>query len=219
MEFIIVGYGRVGIRTARILDEEGHEVIVVDNDPNKVDRATRAGYTVIEGDGAEESVLEDAGVTDAEGVGGLTGDLNTNFAACMIGKHYDCRTVLRIDDDYREDIYQKYADDVDEVVYPEQLGAAGAKTALLGGDFNVIADLTDELALSVITLPENAAVIGAHVNEIDMEDRARIYAHGRERKPMTIPLPGTTIEPGDRVALVAKRDTLDGVRSELIGNA
>jgi trk system potassium uptake protein TrkA len=217
MDFIVAGYGRVGIRTARILTEEGHEVTVVDNDPGKVERARGDGYTVVEGDAAEESVLEDAGVDAADGIGGLTGDLNTNFAACMIGKHYGCRTVLRIDEDYREDIYRKYADDVDEVVYPEQLGAAGAKTALLGGDFNVIADLTDELSLSVVTVPDGAPVIGEHVNELDTTDRARIYAHGREREPMTIPLPGTTIEAGDRVALVAERDALAGVRTQLVG--
>jgi len=36
----------------------------------------------------------------------------------MIGKEHGCRTVLRIDEDYREEIYEKYDADVDEIIYP-----------------------------------------------------------------------------------------------------
>jgi trk system potassium uptake protein TrkA len=216
MHFVIVGYGRVGIRTARILAEEGHDLVVVDTDPQKVQRATDAGYTVVEGDGADEETLERAGIDGADGLAALTGDLHTNFAACLVGKHYGCRTVLRIDDDYGEEVYRKYATDVDEVVYPERLGAAGAKTALLGGDFNVIADLTDQLSLSVVTLPEGSPAIGRRVNDLETSNRARIYAHGRANEPMTIPLPGTRVEADDRVAVVAEHDALESVRSHLL---
>ncbi len=45
----------------------------------------------------------------------------------MIGKHFGCRTVLRVDEDYREEVYQKYAKEVDEIVYPERLGAAARR--------------------------------------------------------------------------------------------
>ncbi len=55
MKFVIVGYGRVGIRTARILQSEGHEVVIVDNDPVKVERATETGFETIQGDGYEEA--------------------------------------------------------------------------------------------------------------------------------------------------------------------
>jgi trk system potassium uptake protein TrkA len=216
MHFVIVGYGRVGIRTARILAEEGHDLVIVDTDPQKVKRATDAGYTVVEGDGADEETLERAGIDEADGIAALTGDLHSNFAACLVGKHHGCRTVLRIDDDYGEDVYRKYATDVDEVVYPERLGAAGAKTALLGGDFNVIADLTDELSLSVVQLPPDSPAIGKRVNDLETSDRARIYAHGRANEPMTIPLPGTRIEADDRVAVVAEHDALESVRSHLL---
>jgi trk system potassium uptake protein TrkA len=216
MHFVVVGYGRVGIRTARILAEEGHDLVVVDKDPQKVERATADGYTAVEGDGADEETLERAGIEEADGLAALTGDLHSNFAACLVGKHYGCRTVLRIDDDYGEDVYRKYATDVDEVVYPERLGAAGAKTALLGGDFNVIADLTDQLSLSVVTLPPDSPAIGKRVNELETSDRARIYAHGRANEPMTIPLPGTRIEANDRVAVVAEHEAIESVRSHLL---
>jgi trk system potassium uptake protein TrkA len=46
---------------------------------------------------------------------------------------------MRIDEDYREDIYRRYAEAVDEVIYPERLGAIAAKNAMLGGDIQAVA--------------------------------------------------------------------------------
>ena len=217
MRLVIVGAGRVGFRTARILQEEGHEAVIVENDPEKAERARDEGFLVMEGDGASEEVLEQADLETVDAVGGLTGDLNVNFAACMIGKHYGCRTVLRIDEDYREDIYHKFADDVDDVVYPERLGAAGAKTALLGGDFNVIADLTAGLQLTTLKVSEDAPIVGERVSDLDLPEDARVYAHGRDRERMTIPLPGTTVEANDRLAIIARSEALDRVHSGLQG--
>jgi trk system potassium uptake protein TrkA len=217
MKFVIVGYGRVGARAALVLQEEGHDVVVVENADSKVERAREAGFEVVEGDGSNASVLQRAGIDEAVAIGGLTGDPNVNFAACMIGKEFGCRTVMRISEDYRQEIYEQYAEDVDEVVYPERLGAAGAKTALLGGNFNAIGELTEKLQLASVTIPEGAPVVGTKVSDIDLEPHGRIYAHGRAKASMTIPLPGTTVEPGDQLALLTDRDALEDVRKTLLG--
>jgi trk system potassium uptake protein TrkA len=217
MKFVIAGYGRVGSRTARVLQEEGHDVSVIDTDYDRVKRARSEGLDGVKGDASEESVLEEAKVADADAIAGLTPDLNVNFAACMIGKHYGARTVLRINEDYREEIYEKFASDVDEVVYPERLGAAGAKTALLGGDFNLLSDLTEDLQLMVFTIGEDSPVVSERIAAVDLPESGRIYAHGRQHEPMEIPLPGTEFESGDKVAVVVERDTVEDVRKALVG--
>jgi len=212
MKFVIVGYGRVGKRTARILSEEDHDVVLVDDDHERAERARDAGYTVVEGDGQDEAVLEDAGIATADAIAALTPDLNVNFAACMVGKHHGARTVLRIDEDYREDIYEKYASDVDEVIYPERLGAAGAKTAMLGGDFNVLADITEHLRFTVFTVDADSPLVGERLVNVDLPDDARVYAHGRSDEPLTIPLPTVELAAGDRVAVVVDQDRVDVVQ-------
>ena len=219
MKFVIVGYGRVGTRTAHILQSEGHEVVIVERNQAKIDRASDAGFAVVTGDGSEESTLERADIDEAAAIGALTGDLNTNFTACMIAKEHGCRTVLRIDADYREEIYEKYAADVDDIIYPERLGAAGAKTALLGGDFNVLADLTEQLSIASIDVPEESSAIGKRVVEVELPGDAHIYAHGRAHESMTIPLPQTTIEAGDSLAVMTSHEGIDEVRSALKADA
>jgi len=217
MRVLIVGYGRVGIRTADILSSEGHQVSVVDSDPEKVERARDAGFDAHEGEGDDDDVLEAAGVESADAVGALTGDLTVNLSACVAAGAYDCRTVLRIDDDYRDEIYRKYTAEVDEIVYPERLGAAGAKTALLGGDFDALGDLTEALSAMSVTVAPGSDVVGQRVVELDLPDGVRVYAHGSRGEPMTIPLPRTVIEAGDEIAFIAEPDRVSEVRALLAG--
>ncbi len=215
MRFVIVGYGRVGSRTTRVLSEEGHDVIVVDNDSDRLDRAAGNGFETLHGDGADEEVLLEAEIDTADAIGAFTPDLNVNFAACMVGSHHGCRTVLRIDEDYRQDIYEKYAKDVDEIIYPERLGAAGAKTALLGGDFNVVADLTANLQLTVVEITDGSPAVGKRISELELPGNTRIYAHGHDLDPLTIPLPGTELSVGDEVAIIAETDAAADVHATL----
>jgi len=217
MRIIVVGYGRVGARTARVLDEEGYDVVVVDNDREKVDRARETGLSVIHGDGVDESVLEKAGIADADAIGGITGDVAINHEICLLGKEHGCRTVLRISEDVSSEQYEEYAAAADDVIYPQRLGAAGAKTALLGGSLNAIGDLTEALQLTTVTVDDDAPIVGKRVSEIELPETARLYAHGHKRDPMTIPLPTTTIEAGDRLALVIERDAVDEVTAILLG--
>jgi trk system potassium uptake protein TrkA len=219
MKFIIVGFGRVGMRTARILQSEGHEVVVVDRDGAKIDRARDEGFPVVQGDANDEAVLEEAGVDEADAIAGVTGDLNTNFSVCVVGNAHDCRTVLRVSEEVSDELYEKYATDVDEIIYPERVGAAGAKTALLGGDFNVLADLTENLSVASVRIPEDSPVIGDRVVELTLPGDARIYAHGRADESMTVPLPQTVIEAGDSLAVMADPSVLEDVRAHLRGEA
>lgn len=219
MQFVIVGYGRVGARAARVLDSEGHAVTIVDEDPDRAERARTDGFDVVEGDAQEERVLERAGTDRADAIAALTGDLNANFAACMIGKGHGCRTILRIDEDYRQEIYEKYAADVDEIIYPERLGAAGAKTALLGGDLNVLADITETLTLATVDVPGDSPLVGTRVVELDLPGDAHVYAHGHDGDAMDVPLPATTVEGGDELAIIADQASLDAVRGYLRGDA
>ena len=217
MSFVIVGYGRVGTRTVRILHEEGHAVTVVETDVDKITRAREAGHQVIAGDGTDQAVLQDAGLDSALAVAGLTGNPICNYQVCQHASEAGCRTVMRISEDVPEDQYNKYSSNVDELVYPEQLGAAGAKTALLGGSFNALSELTAGLRQISLTIPEDAPIIDKTVNEIDFGSTARVYAHGPAGESMTIPRPGQQIASGDRVALVVEQESVESAKQALLG--
>lgn len=218
MRFVIVGAGRVGLRTGKALRDEDHSVTLVEEDPDTVLHARKSDVDVVEGDGGREEILQSAGITDADAIGALTGDLNTNFAACMIAKHYDCRTVLRIDEDYREDIYRKYAADVDEIIYPERLGAIAAKNAILGGSVRAIADIAQNLQVVELTVKEDSPMRGYSISELELPADTSILAFGKKGEPMGIPLPDDSLQEGDRLAVLADFNVLEDVHRIIVGS-
>ena len=217
MQFVIIGAGRVGLRTARVLRDEGHEITLVERDEPRVKRAREQDFPVIEGDGSREDVLEEAGVEDIDALGALTSDLNVNFTACMIGNHHGCRTVMRIDEAYREGIYRKYADQVDEIIHPERLGAIGAKNALLGGTIRAIADVAPSLQIVELTITDGAPVNGYTLSELQLPADATVLAFGKNDGPLEIPTEDSSIADGDRLVVLADFEVLSEVRQLLVG--
>lgn len=218
MRFVIMGAGRVGLRTARVLRESGHEVVLVEADVDTAERARNEGFEVIEGDGSTEDVLAEAGLADTDALGALSGDLNDNFIACMIGKHHGCRTVLRIDEEYREDIYRKYASDVDEVIYPERLGAIAAKNALVGGNIRAVADIARNLQLVELVVSEDSPMRGYTLSELELPAKSRVLAFGKEDETFGLPTADVSIEAGDRLVVLADFGVLDDVRQIVVGD-
>ena len=217
MRFVIIGAGRVGLRTARVLREEAHQVTLVERDRDRVEYARDAGFEVIHGDGSREDVLHEAGIEDADGLGALTSDLNVNFAACSIAKHNRTWTVLRVDEDYREGVYQEYADEVDEVVYPERLGAIVAKNALLGGNIQAIADVAQNLQLVEFTITDASPMRGYSLSELELPAETRLLAIGEDADSLSLPSSDETLDLGDRLVVLTAFDKLDDVRSLIVG--
>ncbi|PSQ25716.1 potassium transporter Trk [Halobacteriales archaeon QS_8_65_32] len=218
MQFVIVGAGRVGLRTARVLSEEGHEVSVVEPDAAAIADLADAPFDVVSGDGSREAVLEDAGVAAADAIGALTGDLNANFVTCMIGKAHDCRTVMRIDEDYREEIYREYASEVDEIIYPERLGAIAAKNALIGGNIRAVADIAQGLQVVELEVTDDSPTRGYTISEVSLPANSRLLAFGKQEGALALPDPDAPLELGDRLVVLADFEALADVRRIIVGD-
>ena len=88
MRVFILGCGRVGAMVADLLSSEGHDVTVIDADPDTVRRLTpRFKGTFISGVGIDEDFLRHAGVEKADAFIALTEGDNTNVMAGQIAKH------------------------------------------------------------------------------------------------------------------------------------
>lgn len=218
MRFVIVGAGRVGMRTGRVLREEGHDVVFVEPEKPKVDRLEHEGFDAVHGDGSDEETLLSLDLDGADGLAALSGDLVVNFIACTIAKAHDCRTVLRVDDDYREYVVRKYASDVDEVIYPEQLGAIAAKNALVGGTVRAVADVAQNIQLLELTVTPQSPMRGYSLAELELPADARLLALGKADDGLQLPDADASLEVGDRIVVIADFDVLQDVRQIIVGD-
>jgi len=219
MRFAIVGAGRVGRRTARVLREEGHEVVVLETDAAIVERLREEGYDVVHGSGLEEDDLLALDLESVDAVGALTSDLTANFVVCMVVNSYDCRTVMRVDRDHRERLVRKYATDVDEVIYPERLGAIAAKNALAGGDIRAIADIAGNIQLVQLTVSDESPMRGYTLSELELPANARLLGFAKGEESIGLPDEDVSIEVGDRMIVIAGFDVLGDVRQIIVGGA
>ena len=108
MKILIMGCGRVGARLASLLDEDGHEVTILDNDIYSFRRlpATFGGAALF-GNGINEESLKKAGIEEADIFVALTQGDNRNVMSCQIAKHIFNvpRVMCRIYDPLRGEMY------------------------------------------------------------------------------------------------------------------
>ena len=108
MRTIIVGCVRVGAGLAGQLDEEGHEVVILDTSTGSFRRLS-PGFSgqALRGDGTDESVLERAGSEGADWFFALTNGDNRNILAAQLasGTFGIANVVCKINDPVRSKAY------------------------------------------------------------------------------------------------------------------
>lgn len=110
MNVVVMGCGRVGARVSAILDQHGHNVSVVDTNPDAFRRlGEKFGGDTLIGTGIDEDVLRRAGIDQADVFIAVTNGDNRNIMAAQVAhtvfgiKH----VVVRIYDPVREDTYRR----------------------------------------------------------------------------------------------------------------
>ncbi|AFZ74281.1 cation:proton antiporter domain-containing protein [Natronobacterium gregoryi] len=84
MRTIIVGGGRVGLSLAERLEQDGENVLVVDEDPDAVENVRKRGLRALEGDGTDADILEAASVSEAKTVIAVTPNDDVNLLVCQL---------------------------------------------------------------------------------------------------------------------------------------
>jgi trk system potassium uptake protein TrkA len=98
MNIIIVGCGKVGFTLVEQLDQEGHDIVVVDNKAFAIDSVTNFMDVMgIVGSGASYHVLLEAGIEKADLLIAVTGSDELNLLCCLIARKAGrCQTIARV---------------------------------------------------------------------------------------------------------------------------
>jgi len=110
VHIVILGCGRVGSLLADRLDEAGHSVAVVDQDPQAFRRlGSKFGGATVKGIGFDRETLERAGIERAHAFAAVSSGDNTNILAARVAREtYGVEHVVaRIYDPRRAEVYQR----------------------------------------------------------------------------------------------------------------
>lgn len=203
MYVIVVGAGKVGYYLAKNLLMEDHEVLLIENDPAKVEYYNeRLGTVVVRGDGAEASTLAKAGAARADVVVAVTGEDEDNLVVCQVAKNkfHVGRTIARVNNPKNEHLFRLLGVDVTVSQTNFILNLIGQ--AIPERSFMHLMNLRHAgLAIVEATISDRSPVVGLSIDEMDLPVSCAIAAIARGSE-VIVPKSDTRIEIGDEIIAV-----------------
>jgi trk system potassium uptake protein TrkA len=219
MRVAIAGAGNVGQHAATSLHEAGHEVLLIEQNQNVVDRASLAdGVEWYVGDACEVASLREAGLQTCEVLVAATGDDEDNLVVSLLAKQEFAipRVIARVNHPKNEWMFTENWG-VDLFVSTPTLITAMVEEAVSVGKLVEILRFEGGLARLVeVTLAEEASVVGQSIKDISLPREATIVAILRDDH-LEVPRGETTFQPGDEVLALVTPDSEDDIRRILTG--
>ena len=212
MNIIIVGCGKVGSTIAKQLCNEGYDVTVIDNNPNKL-RAVSDGMDAMAmvGDGTSYTTLKEAGIESADVLIAVTDSDEKNLLCCVIGKRTgNLAAIARV----RNPVYSNERDFLQKgfglamLINPESAGAEEmGRIFRFPSAIDIETFAKGKIELLTVRIPEKSLLAGKPLTYIHQKLRTDVLvAVVRRKGQVIIPSGDFVIEAGDLVSVIAEHE-------------
>jgi trk system potassium uptake protein len=222
MKIMIVGAGSVGRYMAKQLTASGHEVSLVDQNPEVVERGRNdkelAGVSWHRGDACEVSQLGDMGTADVDVVAAVTGDDEDNLVVSLLAKQEFGvpRVVARVNNPRNEWMFTEMWG-VDVSVSTPHLLTALVEEAVSVGSFVSLLSLEGGKAhLAEVTLADTSPAVDKTISALNLPREASVVAVVRDGH-VVAPASDTTLRKNDEVLVLLRGEAEEEVRKILVG--
>ncbi|MGH9110570.1 MAG: potassium channel family protein [Acidimicrobiales bacterium] len=222
MKVAIAGGGSVGTAIARDLCASGHEVLVLEQDTELVDRrrAEHEGVTWLAADACEVSSLDAAGLATADVVVAATGDDEDNLVVSLLAKQEFAvpRVVARVNNSKNQWLFnESWGVDV-SVSTPHLLTALVEEAVSVGALVRLLQFQGGSANLVEVTLAEDSPAAGVAIADLSIPREATVVAVVRDDR-LVVPRGDTVLQSGDEVLALVTADVESTVHALLIGSA
>ncbi|HUP70585.1 MAG TPA: TrkA family potassium uptake protein [Acidimicrobiales bacterium] len=217
MRVAIAGAGNVGTYIAADLKAAGHEVLLIEQDPDVVARtAPTVDVQWYEGDACEVTSLHEAGLADADVVVAATGDDEDNLVVSLLAKQEFAvpRVVARVNHPKNQWLFTE-AWGVDVSVSTPHLLTALVEEAVSVGSLVRLLQFRDAQLVEV-TLDDASPAAGLSIADLEFPRDATVVAVVRERH-VIVPRGDTVLCAADEVLALVTPESEDLVKAVLIG--
>jgi len=225
MQIVIVGGGLVGSTLADKLSRDGHDVCLIDSNPEKVrELAETFDVRVLEGNGATASMLRRAGIEEADLVVATSNSDEVNMVVGLLASalFQVSRIVVRLRDPNHDESFTliNQANPVDHVRVNPDDAAVDRIAALLAvpGAVDVVSFLEDRLLVAGFRINDQSDFVGLRVSDMNLmfADTPTLAVAIDRRDDWIIPHGEEVIAVGDLVYFAISREHMEGVL-ELVG--
>jgi len=174
--FCVIGVGNFGFYLAKSLYEQGHEVVVVDSDRARLQRAQEFASYALLADAADKDFLEKQGLADMNAVVVSTGErTHLGTLITLYLKELGCRRIFvkAINDDHGK-ILRKVG--ASEVIFPEKDMAVKTARSLASPNIIDYLPMAEDYSISELAAPKR--FIGKSLIELDLRKRFGILVIG-----------------------------------------
>jgi trk system potassium uptake protein TrkA len=231
MKVSIAGGGVVGRSIARDLVRNGHEVLIVEQDPAVVSRqgeldsdpespepSVGLGVRWFAGDACEVATLHEAGFGSADVVVAATGDDEDNLVVSLLSKQEFAvpRVIARVNHPKNQWLFnESWGVDV-SVSTPHLITALVEEALSVGTLVRLLHFAEGKAGLVEVTLADASPAAGRPISELGMPRDSSVVAVIRDRR-VVVPRGDTVLDPGDEVIVLVTEDSEEAVRRILVG--
>jgi trk system potassium uptake protein TrkA len=219
MKVAVAGAGSVGMAVAADLKAHGHDVLILEVDPEQVARfQPHLDVRWIVADACEVSSLQAAGIAEVDVMVAATGDDEDNLVISLLSKQEFAvpRVIARVNNASNQWLFTE-SWGVDVPVSTPQLYTSLVEEAVSVGSLVHLMSFEGASAhLLEVTLAEESPACGRQIADLDLPREAAIVAMVR-REHMILPDPETELCPGDKVIVLATVDTEPAIQTLLVG--
>ena len=219
MKVAIAGAGSVGTAIAKDLHTKGHDVLVIEKDPDLVERLRPSiDITWVAADACEVSSLDAAGMALVDVAVAATGDDEDNLVISLLAKQEFAvpRVVARVNHPDNQWLFnESWGVDV-SVSTPQLLTALVEEAVSVGSLVRLLQFEGGSATLVEVTLAEGSPAAGTSLAELELPRDATVVAVVRGDR-LVVPRGDTVLNPGDEVMVLVAGDAEKSVQHLLVG--
>ncbi len=219
MRIIIVGAGMVGYHLSERLSREGHEVVLIDSDKKKLRRLEKElNILPVHGSGASTSVLEEAGIDQADLFIAVTDSDEVNLIACILSRQYAVKTRIarvRNEEFYAHDApLHEQALGIDLLISPDRAMVDELLTLAHHSDAFEVAEFAGgEVQLLGYHVPANGDCAGKSLR--DLHHLPGVVVAIVRNGDTIVPRGDDRIEPGDDIYVITRATDVPAAEAAL----
>jgi trk system potassium uptake protein TrkA len=211
VHIVIMGCGRVGSTLAQTLEQQGHTVAVIDQDPTAFRRlGSGFGGRRVTGVGFDRDTLREAGIEEAGAFAAVSSGDNSNIIAARVAREmFGIENVAaRIYDPRRAEVYQRLG--IPTVATVRWTADQMLRRLLPAGSEPLWRDPTGGVQLAEVHA--SSAWVGHKISKMQEETGVRVAFLTRLGEAI-LPTSQTVLQEGDLVHVMMRTDDVEKVEA------